>query len=156
MKKLLLALTMIFTIFTSGAIAEAQKVHKVVIQVSTNDPKTQKIALNNAVNLQKLYGMDGVKVEIVAYGPGLSLLMAKNPQSSRVSSLAQSDIKFSACMNTMEKFKKSFLPSLIGLEIANVTVTAVTEIIFIIMFPRIISFMSITVFIRKKRGKIKG
>ncbi len=45
-------------------------------------------------------------MEIVAYGPGLSLLTVKNPQSKRVSSLAQSDIKFSACMNTMNKFKK--------------------------------------------------
>ena len=94
-----------FSAFNISVLA-SQKVHKVVIQVSTKDPLTQKIALNNAVNLQKLYGIDNVVVEIVAYGPGLSLLTTKNKQSKRVTSLAQSDIKFSACMNTMAKFKK--------------------------------------------------
>jgi len=105
MKKIILSLFLVFAFLSTTAMADS-KLHKVVIQVSTNDPLTQKIALNNAVNLQKLYGMDNVVVEIVAYGPGLSLLMANNKQSKRVSSLAQSDIKFSACMNTMNKFKK--------------------------------------------------
>ena len=41
-----------------------------MIQVSTDDPRTQKIALNNAVNMQKLYGIDNITIEIVAYGPG--------------------------------------------------------------------------------------
>lgn len=80
--------------------------HKVVIQVSTDDPKTQTIALNNAVNLQKLYGMDNVAVEVVAYGPGLGLLTKKNKQSKRVKSLAAQNITFSACGNTMKKVQK--------------------------------------------------
>lgn len=80
--------------------------NKLVIQVSTDDPRTQKIALNNAVNLQKLYGMDNVVIEIVAYGPGLGLLTAKSKQASRVESLAQQDIHFSACGNTMKKVAK--------------------------------------------------
>jgi len=105
MKKVFLSILLAFSVFSIYAQAE-QKVHKVVIQVSTKDPLTQKIALNNAVNLQKLYGMDNVIVEIVAYGPGLSLLTKKNKQSKRVTSLSKSDIKFSACMNTMAKFKK--------------------------------------------------
>ncbi len=82
-------------------------IHKVVIQVSTNDARTQKIALNNAVNLQKAYGAGNVVVEIVAYGPGLSLLTVKNKQSRRVKSLAvDDDFTFSACNNTMNKIKK--------------------------------------------------
>jgi len=84
----------------------AMDMHKVVIQVSTSDPKVQNIALNNAVNLQKLYGIDNVSVEVVAYGPGLSLLTKKNKQSKRVSSLAMQDIKFSACGNTMKKVER--------------------------------------------------
>lgn len=86
--------------------ADSNKPHQLVIQVSTDDARTQKIALNNAVNLQKLYGMDGVIIEIVAYGPGLSLMTKKNKQSKRVSSLAMQDIKFSACMNTIKKVEK--------------------------------------------------
>lgn len=84
----------------------ADKLHKVVIQVSTDDEKVQTIALNNAVNLQKLYGVDNVNVEIVAYGPGLGLLTKNNKNSSRVSSLAMQDISFSACGNTMKKIEK--------------------------------------------------
>lgn len=88
--------------------------HKLVIQVSTDDIRTQKIAMNNAVNLQKLYGIDNVEIEIVAYGPGLGMLTAKNQYSDRVKSLVIQDIKFSACMNTMNKIKakKGQLPKL--------------------------------------------
>ena len=80
--------------------------HKIVIQVSTADPLTQKIALNNAVNLQKLYGLDNVQIEIVAYGPGLGLLTKKSNQADRVESLAMQEITFSACGNTMKKVAK--------------------------------------------------
>ena len=82
------------------------KAHKLVIQVSTNDPKTQKIALNNAVNAQKDIGMDNIDIEIVAYGPGLSVMTAQSPEAKRVSSLAQQGITFSACNNTMNKMAK--------------------------------------------------
>ncbi len=78
----------------------------VVIQVSTNDKQTQTIALNNAANLQKLYGPDNVDIEIVAYGPGLSLLTAKSSQTDRVESMAMQNITFSACGNTMKKVTK--------------------------------------------------
>lgn len=84
----------------------AADMHKVVIQVSTDDARTQKIALNNAVNLQKLYGLDNVDVEIVAYGPGLGLLTKKSRQADRVESLALQDITFSACGNTIKKVTK--------------------------------------------------
>jgi len=91
------------------------KKHKIVIQVSTDDPKTQKIALNNAVNVQKLYGVDNVDVEIVSYGPGLGLMTLKSKQADRVKSLAMQDITFSACENTMGKVKKKTgkLPKLV-------------------------------------------
>lgn len=79
--------------------------HKVVIQVSMGDEASQTIALNNAVNVQKSFGPGEVDVEIVAYGPGLSLLVdgKKNKNAKRVESLAMSDITFSACGNTIKK-----------------------------------------------------
>lgn len=102
----LLVLFALVAFTQTAAVAADFATHKVVIQVSTSDPKTQTIALNNAVNLQKLYGMDKVKVEIVAYGPGLGLLTAKNKNTKRVKSLAAQDITFSACGNTMKKVAK--------------------------------------------------
>ena len=50
--------------------------------------------------------MDNVVIEIVAYGPGLGLLTKKSQQASRVESLAQQDIRFAACGNTMQKVAK--------------------------------------------------
>jgi len=87
----------------SGHTMAAESGHKIVIQVSTDDPRTQKIALNNAANLQKQYGIDNVQIEIVAYGPGLGLLTKKSANADRVEGLALSDITFSACGNTMAK-----------------------------------------------------
>ncbi|MCB1759349.1 MAG: DsrE family protein [Gammaproteobacteria bacterium] len=80
--------------------------HKLVIQVSSGDQQTQTIALNNAVNLQRELGPDNIAIEIVAYGPGLSLLTDKSTQKQRVESLAMQEITFSACGNTMKKVEK--------------------------------------------------
>jgi intracellular sulfur oxidation DsrE/DsrF family protein len=98
---------LLLLLLTVSSLAQADDIkNKLVIQVSTDDPRTQKIALNNAANLQKLYGMDNVVIEIVAYGPGLGLLTEKSGQASRVTSLALQDIHFSACGNTMQKVSK--------------------------------------------------
>jgi len=105
------------------------KVHKVVIQVSTDDKRTQKIALNNAVNLQKLYGLDQVEIEVVAYGPGLSLLTSKSEQAKRVESLAIQDIVFSACGNTMKKKEKKTGQKVVLLEGVGKVTAGVARII---------------------------
>ena len=99
-----------------GASAVAGDVaHKVVIQVSTDDERTQKIALNNAVNIQKSLGVGEVKIEIVAYGPGLGIMTMAGKQSQRVADLALQDITFSACNNTIKKItkKKGAAPKLV-------------------------------------------
>ena len=88
------------------AIAGTDAKHKLVIQVSTDDPRLQTIALNNAVALQKHYGLDEVEIEIVAFGLGLGLLTKKSGQADRVESLAMQEITFSACGNTMKKVAK--------------------------------------------------
>ena len=45
-----------------------------VFQITTDDPGLQSMALSNVVNIQESYGIDNVEIEVVAYGPGLSLL----------------------------------------------------------------------------------
>lgn len=104
---LLVTLLALFALGVTHAVGETESAkHKLVIQVSTDDPRTQKIALNNAVNLQKIYGMDDVAIEIVAYGPGLGIMTSGSTQADRVTSLAQQNITFSACGNTMKKVEK--------------------------------------------------
>lgn len=80
--------------------------YKIVIQISTADEVTRTTALNNAVNLQKRYGLDDAKVEVVAYGPGLTILTKQSKSAERVKSLAMQNIVFSACNNTMKKIEK--------------------------------------------------
>ncbi|MFT5275939.1 MAG: intracellular sulfur oxidation DsrE/DsrF family protein [Saprospiraceae bacterium] len=131
------ALVLLGSVMTLGLImgyfanAQSDVAHKLVIQVSTDDPRTQKIALNNAVNLQKHYGIDNVEIEIVAYGPGLGMLTEKSGVASRVSSLALSDITFSACGNTMNAVakKSGTMPTLLeGVEQTPAGVARIMEL----------------------------
>jgi len=115
LKPFLLLMLSSMLMFSTQLSADSHTKNKLVIQVSTDDPRTQKIALNNAVNLQKLYGIDNITIEIVAYGPGLGLMTTKSGQADRVTSLAMQDITFSACGNTMKKVaeKSGKMPELL-------------------------------------------
>jgi hypothetical protein len=127
-----LMMILLFAVFSVHAeMADETTKNKIVIQVSTDDPLTQTIALNNAVNLQKDYGMDNVVIEVVAYGPGLGLLTQKNKQSSRVKSLAMQNIHFSACGNTMAKIteKTGKEPKLTeGVQVVKAGVSRIMEL----------------------------
>ncbi len=86
---------------------QSDGVHRVTIQVSTDDPRAQTIALNNAINLRKKYGAGNLQVEIVAYGPGISLILPSGKQARRVKNLATHDeFIFSACNHTLENIRK--------------------------------------------------
>ena len=75
----------------------------IVLQLGDGDIETQARVINVANNLIKHYGgPDFVNIEIVAYGPGISLLYPDNPNAERISSLLVSDVKFVGCMNTVE------------------------------------------------------
>lgn len=104
--KQLAAILLLPLLMVTSTFADEDVAHKLVIQVSTDDIATQQLAVNNAINLQKVYGMDGVIIEIVAYGPGIGLLTENSVVASRVRSLASQDIRFSACENTMKAIKK--------------------------------------------------
>ncbi len=88
----------------TAGINSAEK--KIVLQISDGSPKKQTLVLNVAKNLIKHYGIDNVKVEIVAFGPGLRLLFKDNVNSSRVQSLSTYGVQFSACQNTTRAMTK--------------------------------------------------
>jgi len=79
---------------------------KVVLQISDPNPFKQTLVLNVASNLVKAYGQDDVDVEIVAFGPGLRLLMDGNANKNRIAGLSQQGVRFSACENTVRNFSK--------------------------------------------------
>ena len=75
---------------------------KIILQLSSSDPKKMNNILFNAVNLQKFYGMDNVRIRIVAFGPGMKALYKKNsPVRERIQSLLKYEIEFVGCGNTM-------------------------------------------------------
>jgi intracellular sulfur oxidation DsrE/DsrF family protein len=81
---------------------------RIVLQLSDGDEAVQARVLNVAGNLLKHYGgPDMVDLEIVAFGPGISLLYAGGSQQDRISSLVANGVRFVACMNTVETIERS-------------------------------------------------
>ena len=88
--------------FASVQALAADSPKQIVLQISDSDPEKQTLVLNVANNLVKAYGPGNVKLEIVAFGPGMVLLFNDNANKDRVQSLAASDVRFSACQNTVK------------------------------------------------------
>ena len=76
--------------------------NKLVLQVSDNDPGKWGLALNNAANVQADLDAENVDIEIVVYGPGISMLKSESPLAKRVSAALKSGVKVVACENTMK------------------------------------------------------
>lgn len=92
------------------ALAAGNK-HQLVLQINDNDPAKMNILLNNASNVTSYYLEKGeeVEIEIVAYGPGLVMLVeGKSPVKDRIKSISEnfSNITFQACGNTHAKMSK--------------------------------------------------
>lgn len=73
---------------------------KVVLQISDASAEKQALVLNVANNLVNHYRSD-LKLEVVAFGPGLRLLFADNVNAVRVQGLNAAGVRFSACQNTV-------------------------------------------------------
>lgn len=80
--------------------------HKVVLQISDPNPFKQTLVLNVAGNLIKHYGASNIDLEIVAFGPGLRLMMDGNVNQQRIKSLMSIGVRFSGCANTLNNFSK--------------------------------------------------
>ncbi len=96
----------LFGFATSSMAEKVFAEHKVVLQISDPNPFKQKLVLNVAHNILKYYGPDLVDVEIVAFGPGLRLLFKNNVYKTRIQSLVDSGVRFSACSNTIKNMTK--------------------------------------------------
>ena len=128
MKKCLtLIAALAFAIVTLLPLAQAADTaasrHKVVFQVSDNDPAKWNLALNNIRNIQQDLGRENVEVELVAYGPGLNMLKLDSTVAARVAETLGNGAGILACENTMRGAKLTntdLLPN-IGFVKAGVT-----------------------------------
>ena len=80
--------------------------HKIVLQLSDNDPRKQGLVISVANNLMKFYDPDKVAVEIVAFGPGIELLRPDNPNRKLVESLVAQGARVDICLNTVDTLER--------------------------------------------------
>ena len=91
--------------------AAHNKLHRLILQVNTNEPAIMNLALNNATNVAQYYKDLGEKVaiEVVTFGPGLHMLRDDtSPVKARIKAISEStpEISFKACGNTQENMHK--------------------------------------------------
>ena len=92
------------------------KKHKVIFQVSDNDPGKWNLTLANVRNVQQGLGEKNVEIEIVAYGPGIGMLKMDSPVGNRIGEAMSAGVEVMACENTMtnQKLKHEDMLSRIG------------------------------------------
>lgn len=101
---------------------------KILLQITHDDPRHVNNVLYNAINLQKFYGQDNVKVAIVAYASGVrAFLKGESKVAERVSSLKDYDVEFLACGNTLDTIGKSKADLLPGVDMVTAGIAEIVE-----------------------------
>ncbi|GLR85751.1 hypothetical protein [Bradyrhizobium iriomotense] len=80
--------------------------HKIVLQLSDGDAGKQALVLSVANNLLKAYDPDKVAIEVVAFGPGIDLLLGANDHRKQVESLIAQGVRFDICLNTVDTIER--------------------------------------------------
>ncbi|TCO70309.1 hypothetical protein [Rhodovulum euryhalinum] len=104
-----LALAGLLALAAAPAAWAEGKTHRIAVHVNQNEPQVIAMALNNVQNLAAHYQGQGdeVLIEVVAYGPGLDMLIpGKSPAEDRIAAMSLEmgeRLVFSACGNTHRK-----------------------------------------------------
>jgi intracellular sulfur oxidation DsrE/DsrF family protein len=107
--------------------------HRIVLQLSDNDPKKQSLVISVAYNLLKLYDPDKVAIEVVAFGPGIDLLFPDNANRQRIESLVAQGVKFDICLNTVDTIEREtgkrpqYIPAAIPVQVGVGQILSLTE-----------------------------
>ena len=80
--------------------------HRIVLQLSDNDPRKQGLVISVANNLLKFYDPDKVAIEVVTFGPGIELLRPDNSNRKLVESLVAQGVRFDVCLNTVDTIER--------------------------------------------------
>jgi intracellular sulfur oxidation DsrE/DsrF family protein len=81
--------------------------HRLVLQLSDDDPKKQGLVISVANNLLKFYGPDRIAIEVVTFGPEIDLLRSDSPNRKFVDSLVSQGVRFDVCMNTVDTIART-------------------------------------------------
>src|SRR4030081_849418 len=80
--------------------------HRIVLQLSDNDPKKQGLVISVAYNLLKFYDHDKVAIVVVTFGPGIDLLRPENTNPKLGESLVAQGVRFDVCLNTVDTIER--------------------------------------------------
>jgi intracellular sulfur oxidation DsrE/DsrF family protein len=80
--------------------------HKIVLQLSDSDARKQALVLSVANNLLRAYDPDKIAVEVVAFGPGIDLLLSGSERRKQVESLIAQGVRFDICLNTVDTIER--------------------------------------------------
>jgi len=105
--------------------------HKIVLQLSENDPKTQGLVISVANNLMKFYDPDKVAIEVVAFGPGIDLLKPDNANRKAVESLVAQGVRVDICLNTVDTLEREVGKRPEFLSVATPVQVGVAQILFL-------------------------
>src|ERR1700754_232236 len=115
--------------------------HKIVLQLSDNDPYKQALVLSVANNLLKFYDPDKVAIEVVAFGPGIDLLRSESTSRKQVESLIAQGVRFDVCLNTVDTIAREtgkrpdIIPLAIPVQVGVAQVLSLTENGFTMVRP---------------------
>jgi intracellular sulfur oxidation DsrE/DsrF family protein len=107
--------------------------HRIVLQLSDNDPRKQGLVISVANNLLKFYDPDKVAIEVVAFGPGIDLLRPDNANRKLVESLVAQGVRVDVCLNTVDTIERetgkrpNFIPAATPVQVGVGQILSLTE-----------------------------
>jgi uncharacterized protein len=109
-KRILLLITLLAAIalpsVSQAPQAAAKPKHKVVFELNAPAPSGWDQLFHNVDNVLKIFGADGVQVEVVFFGKGLRMLLKDNAQyAARLKEAADKGVTLAACQNSMRAAK---------------------------------------------------
>ncbi len=75
----------------------------VLFQIDTDSPATWTVAVHNIRNLQEASRPRKVRIEIIAFGPGLRMLLKTSPVARDLMTLHRSGVVIAACKSGVKK-----------------------------------------------------
>ncbi|MGO8914726.1 MAG: hypothetical protein ACLQJR_02310 [Stellaceae bacterium] len=114
--------------------AAAPASHRLALHIDENDAGVMNMALGNAGNAAAAFAERGesIAIELVAYGPGLTLLRADtSPVKQRLAELHEKlpQMVFSACHNTLEAMTRAEGKEIVLLPLARIVPAGVVRLI---------------------------
>jgi len=115
MKNLLITVFLLWGYSSAIAQSKARPEHRVIMQLTQNNPEAHKGLINQVSALTSAWG-DSVLIEVLAHGPGVEMFMTeKSTQQEAIQKLKSKGVHFVICENTLTQkaiSKQQLLPDL--------------------------------------------